>query len=109
MARTLAACLFVVLATSVVARSGGRGGKGGGCRSKFSPCVDNSKPLCPDKSEPDKETRPPSCATGGSPVCSDGSEPRSPQLGESEERNRKLQERRDMRDDNDNNDDNECG
>lgn len=40
----------------------------------FAPCKDNSKPACPDGSEPSNSSRPPSCSSG-SPMCADGSTP----------------------------------
>jgi len=102
MLRTFIVCLFVVFVSTVLARPGGRGGKGGGCKKKPSPCADQSMPLCPDGNKPDKDTRPPSCSDGGSPTCSDGSEPLSPDFSEAE---RNLQERQGERDDKD---DEEC-
>lgn len=38
------------------------------------PCKDNSKPSCPDGSEPSYSSRPPSCSSG-SLMCADGSTP----------------------------------
>eukprot|EP00930_Biecheleria_cincta_P052290 TRINITY_DN3754_c1_g1_i1.p1 TRINITY_DN3754_c1_g1~~TRINITY_DN3754_c1_g1_i1.p1 ORF type:complete len:212 (+),score=23.05 TRINITY_DN3754_c1_g1_i1:43-678(+) len=40
----------------------------------FAPCKDDSKPVCPDGSEPNVSSRPPSCSSG-SPLCADGSTP----------------------------------
>ncbi len=44
---------------------------------KPNPCSDGSEPTCPDGSEPDKSTKPPSCPSG-EPLCSDGSKPKGP-------------------------------